>query len=125
MNATTVLTHCAWSATTPRDGGGRPLVSKSNPPELELGWRFDEPRQSFPWLTVYLRSAEREHALTRGLCSIESRFVAFERWQMLLPPEVSPGRYRVQAAFTDRATAPKGAILLHARDLGEIEVVSP
>jgi uncharacterized membrane protein len=92
-------------------------------PLLLLEWQFSSERVTFPWLTLLLKGDAGEFLISRGLCAIQANSgSATETWTILAPPAIPPGRYRVRAFFTNRASTEPTPHVFHASELGEATI---
>lgn len=76
--------------------------------EVVMTWRFQEPREIFPWLRLKLtpQSGAPPILISRGLCSPESGSGLFvERWRLVPSSRLAPGDYSAEAIFIDNAKA--------------------
>jgi hypothetical protein len=93
---------------------------------VHLGWRFTAPRTRIPWLVLNLDSGTAKYPLLLGMCAPQtvSGEVAEDR-QVLLPPGVPPGTYRVSGVFFDKIDAlwrPNQDSVLQVAPLGEVKI---
>lgn len=103
-----------------------PLILRrqnSETASLGLELAISGERTVMPWLTLLLRGEGGEFLLPRGLCAPEEKVGNVEElWRVFAPPTVRPGRYRVRAFFTDRASPQPTPDVLYTQSLGDVTV---
>jgi len=123
FDATTTLLSMEWSDWPKEARLSRALTHLDEGGGILLSWEFSGERTSFPWLSLLLKGDAGEFLLTRGLCAIEATDGNLaEGWRIVPPPHIPPGRYRVRAFFTNRASTEPTPQVFHVSDLGEVKV---
>ena len=73
---------------------------------IRMQWRFEEPREYFPWLELLFTRTDNQQriVITRGLCAPEARAgLHDEAWKVAIPEGMPIGDYICEAHFYDNA----------------------
>ena len=73
---------------------------------IRMQWRFEEPRECFPWLELSLTRADNQQrfVISKGLCAPEAPAgLHDETWKAALPEGMPVGDYICEAHFYDNA----------------------
>ncbi len=82
------------------------IVSRSQPLEVHLRWRFQGERDVFPWMLLRLSRDEKVTValLVKGLCVPEAtEGIYTETWRVVTAERLLPGDYSLEALFVDNS----------------------
>src|SRR5205814_10609000 len=82
------------------------VVSRSQPLEVHLRWKFQGERDVFPWMLLKLSRDEKVTValLVKGLCAPEATAGIYtEHWRVVTTERLPPGDYSLEALFVDNS----------------------
>src|SRR6266550_7710418 len=82
------------------------VVSRSQPLEVRLRWKFQGERDIFPWMLLRLSRDEKAKValLVKGLCAPEAtEGIYTEHWRVVTTERLPPGDYSLEALFVDNS----------------------
>jgi uncharacterized membrane protein len=80
------------------------VLSRTEPCQIDLAWRFTGARAIFPWMLLQLRNGRGAAFVTKGLCAPAAGEGTWkESWRLTRPDRLAPGVYTLEAVFINNA----------------------